>query len=87
MKTKSWRLTLWDILLPRNTSKKTGLPVIIGTHPMPTNYITMHEKLNDWTDQHLEMLKNYNLMDEHEAKKYDSSRLEYVKELKAELSK
>ncbi|MHA1215328.1 MAG: CGGC domain-containing protein [Candidatus Hodarchaeales archaeon] len=66
--------------------EKTSLPVIIGTHPMPTNYINMHKKLGDWSEYHLQLLKNNNLLDKDEVEKYDSSKSEYEKNLLKELS-
>lgn len=67
--------------------EKTQLPVIVGTHPMPTNYITMHNKLQDWTEEHRNMLEKYDLIEKNEAIKYDSSRSEYMDELQKELSR
>ncbi|MHA1971389.1 MAG: CGGC domain-containing protein [Candidatus Hodarchaeales archaeon] len=64
---------------------KTDLPVVIGTHPMPTNYIDMHNKLGDWSEYHLKLLKNNNLLDKDEAEKYDSSRPGYEEALRNEL--
>lgn len=59
------------------TEKETGLPVIVGTHPMPTNYIERHTQLNDWTSQHKEWLAEFHQMDPLESEKYDSSRPDY----------
>ena len=66
--------------------EKTGLPVVIGTHPMPTNYIETHEKIGDWTERHKEMLQEFSLVDPEEAKKYDSSQSSYTDILSHELS-
>jgi predicted metal-binding protein len=30
--------------------KKYGLPVVIGTHPIPLKYMQAHEKLSFWTE-------------------------------------
>ena len=65
--------------------EKTGIPVVVGTHPMPTNYIEMHKKLNDWSNDHIEMLKKFDLIDDQEALKYDSSVPGYLENLKKEL--
>lgn len=73
--------------LKRFIEGKTKLSVIIGTHPMPTNYITLHEKIGDWTDQHKNWLKQFNLMNRNESFKYDSSISSYTHQLQEELSK
>ncbi|MHA1221622.1 MAG: CGGC domain-containing protein [Candidatus Heimdallarchaeota archaeon] len=36
------------------TEEETNLPVVVGTHPMPTNYIEMHTKVGDWSEFHME---------------------------------
>ncbi|NHJ85586.1 MAG: CGGC domain-containing protein [Asgard group archaeon] len=66
--------------------EQTGLPVIVGTHPMPTNYITMHEKVGDWTTYHWELMKKFDLLVPEETDKYDSSKDSYVQLLKKELT-
>jgi hypothetical protein len=49
-----------------------GLPVVVGTHPMPQNYIDTHEKAGDWDrDDAREFLKNVT-GDPKAARKYDS---------------
>lgn len=63
----------------------TKLPVIVGTHPMPTNYIKMHEQLGDWSESHIKMLNDYDLIDSEEAVKYDSSLSSYGENLQKEL--
>ena len=65
--------------------ERTGLPVIIGTHPMPSNYIKMHKKVGDWSETHWEMLEQFQLIDQDEAIKYDSSLPSYEENLKEEL--
>ncbi len=65
--------------------KHTELPVIVGTHPMPTNYIKMHEQLGDWSESHRKMLNEYDLIDSEEAVKYDSSLSSYSENLQKEL--
>lgn len=64
---------------------KTNLPVIIGTHPMPTNYIEMHNRIGDWSDEHKKMLEKFSLLTQRESLKYDSTRIEYGSELKEEI--
>lgn len=71
--------------LQKFIEERTGLTVVVGTHPMPTNYIEMHEKLNDWNEKHREMLKEFDLLDPKEAKKYDSSLPSYNQDLQKEL--
>ena len=65
--------------------EETGLPVIMGTHPMPTNYISMHKKVGDWTKYHLELMQKFDLLDPNEADKYDSSQDSYSILLRKEL--
>ena len=63
--------------------KNIGVKVVIGTHPMPTNYITNHENIQDIPSHY----KKYwdNLADSVEATKYDSTRAVYNRELEKEL--
>ena len=57
-----------------------GLPVVVGTHPMPQNYIDAHEKAGDWdSDNALEFLKNVTGNPET-ARKYDSTNPKFLKE-------
>ena len=57
-----------------------GLPVVVGTHPMPQNYIDAHEKAGDWDrDNALEFLKNVT-GDPEAAGKYDSTNPNFLKE-------
>ncbi|MEA2071324.1 MAG: CGGC domain-containing protein [Asgard group archaeon] len=65
--------------------EQTGLPVIVGTHPMPTNYIEMHQKAGDWTKYHQELMQEFELLIPEEALKYDSTREKYNKLLQKEL--
>jgi len=67
------------------TEEQTGLPVIVGTHPMPTNYIDMHKKVSDWSTYHMELMEKFDLLDADEALKYDSTREEYSIILQKEL--
>lgn len=71
--------------LEKFAKEKTDLPIIIGTHPMPTNYIEMHNKLEDWNEYHKKLLKENNLMKSEETRKYDSSLVEYGENLQKEL--
>ncbi len=63
----------------------TGLPVIVGTHPMPTNYIAMHKKVGDWSKFHLELMEKFDLLHPEETVKYDSTRSDYVSILQKEV--
>jgi predicted metal-binding protein len=56
-----------------------GLPVVVGTHPMPQNYIDAHEKAKDWDmDNAREWLANIT-GDPKAARKYDSTRPDFLK--------
>jgi predicted metal-binding protein len=66
-------------------TERTGLFSIIGTHPMPSNYIEMHKKVNDWSEIHWAMLKQFQLIEQDEIIKYDSSLSSYEEILKKEL--
>ena len=58
-----------------------GLPVVVGTHPMPQNYVDTHAKIGDWKglDEYLKEVTN----DPEGAHKYDSTRADYLKDLKS----
>jgi len=57
-----------------------GLPVVVGTHPMPQNYIDAHGKAGDWErDDAREFLKNVT-GDPEAARKYDSTNPNFLKE-------
>lgn len=50
-----------------------GIPVVVGSHPMPTNYITAHERAGDWAAGHRAHLAA--IVDDREAsERYDSTR-------------
>ena len=56
-----------------------GLPVIVGTHPMPQNYIYAHEKAGDWDrNDAREFLENVT-GDPEAARKYDSTNPNFLK--------
>ncbi|MCE7742920.1 MAG: CGGC domain-containing protein [Candidatus Heimdallarchaeota archaeon] len=63
--------------------KDIGIQVVIGTHPMPTNYIENHEKIQDIPDKYKQYWNN--LADADESTKYDSTRTDYIEELDKEL--
>jgi predicted metal-binding protein len=55
------------------------LPVVVGTHPMPTNYINTHLKAKDWdrngVQKYLEILTD----DPEASLRYDSTRPDFLK--------
>jgi predicted metal-binding protein len=55
------------------------LPVVVGTHPMPTNYIKAHVEAKDWdrsgAQKYLEILTD----DPEASLRYDSTRPEFLK--------
>ncbi len=63
--------------------KNIGVEVVVGTHPMPTNYIEKHGRIDDIPKEY----KLYwdELIDEEGSRKYDSTRSEYIEELQAEI--
>ena len=71
----------------RFVEERTGLPVIIGTHPMPLNYIKMHEKIEDWSETHRKMLEEFQILDKDDSVKYDSSLPTYEEILQEEFDK
>ena len=56
------------------------LPVVVGTHPMPQNYIDCHSDAGDWIgyEEYLENVTG----DPKGAHKYDSTRPDYTESLK-----
>ena len=59
--------------------KYVGIPVIVGSHPMPTNYVNTHLAAGDWDRNGVrEYLKP--LRDDPEASlRYDSTRQDFLK--------
>ncbi|TET72422.1 CGGC domain-containing protein [Candidatus Bathyarchaeota archaeon] len=56
-----------------------GLPVVVGSHPMPQNYIDTHEEYGDWDrDGVRDYLKNI-VGDREAALKYDSTQPDFLK--------
>jgi predicted metal-binding protein len=56
-----------------------GLPVVVGSHPMPTNYVVAHEKAGDWKKDNLQRYLQ-NLVDDKAASdRYDSTRPDFLK--------
>lgn len=55
------------------------LPVVVGSHPMPQNYIDVHEKAGDWRRDGVEAhLKNL-INDVKSSHKYDSTQPDFLK--------
>ena len=56
-----------------------GLPVVIGTHPMPQNYVDAHGKVGDWVgcEEYLKEITG----DPEGSYKYDSTRPDYTESL------
>ena len=59
-----------------------GLPVIIGTHPMPQNYIEAHQSIGDWKRDKAEDMIRPLSSDPLASRKYDSTQPGYLKEPK-----
>lgn len=57
-----------------------GLPVVVGTHPMPQNYIDAHEKAGDWDRDDARVFLVNVMGDPEAARKYDSTNPNFLKE-------
>jgi len=55
-----------------------GLPVVVGSHPMPTNYIVAHEKAGDWRQGNLPRYLENLVDDEAASDRYDSTRADFL---------
>ena len=56
-----------------------GLPVIVGSHPMPTNYIDAHLKAGDWDRPDLQEYLHALTDDPQASLRYDSTRTGFLK--------
>jgi predicted metal-binding protein len=56
-----------------------GLPVVVGSHPMPTNYIVAHEKAGDWKKANLQKYLEKLVDDKAASDRYDSTRADFLK--------
>jgi len=56
-----------------------GLPVVVGTHPMPQNYIDAHERAGDWARDGVKKYLDKITGDHELAKKYDSTDPDFLK--------
>ncbi len=51
--------------------KKFGIEVVIGTHPIPEKYYTVHEKLGTWNGLEWKEKLRYVICDEEKRREYD----------------
>lgn len=56
-----------------------NLPVVVGTHPMPQNYIKTHQKLGDWNRAGVTKYVEKLSADKKASVKYDSTRPDFLK--------
>lgn len=56
-----------------------GLPVVIGTHPMPQNYIDAHEAAGDWDRDKIRGYLKELVKDKQASLKYDSTQPDFLK--------
>jgi predicted metal-binding protein len=56
-----------------------GLPVVVGTHPMPQNYIDAHERAGDWEQDGARQFLKGLVEDGEASRKYDSTRPGFLK--------
>jgi predicted metal-binding protein len=56
-----------------------GLPVVVGSHPMPTNYIVAHTKSGDWQKDNLQRYLQPLVDDKAASDRYDSTRPDFLK--------
>ena len=61
--------------------KVVGLPVVIGTHPMPQNYIDAHEKAEDWERDDVRKYLKGLVEDREASQKYDSTRPDFLRKV------
>jgi predicted metal-binding protein len=58
-----------------------GLPVVVGSHPMPQNYIDAHEKAGDWDRDDVQKYLKGLVEDKDASHKYDSTRPDFLKKV------
>jgi len=56
-----------------------GLPVVVGTHPMPQNYVDAHEAMGDWDRDNVKKYLKSLVKDQKASEKYDSTRPDFLK--------
>jgi predicted metal-binding protein len=59
--------------------KYVGLPAVVGTHPMPTNYMKAHEAAGDWDRDGVRSYGRWIFDDPEASDRYDSTRPEFLK--------
>jgi len=60
-----------------------GLPVVVGSHPMPQNYIDTHEKAGDWDRDDVRKYLKGLVEDREASQKYDSTRPDFLKKIRS----
>ena len=55
-----------------------GIPVVVGSHPMPSNYVRLHARARDWPDELHEHLQPL-VTDNAASDRYDSTRSDFLK--------
>jgi predicted metal-binding protein len=55
-----------------------GVPVVVGSHPMPTNYINAHNKAGDWDKGNRRKYLQILVDDEVLSNRYDSTRPNFL---------
>ena len=61
------RLSYFTSLIPQ----KFGMEVVIGTHPIPENYLSIHQKLGTWKSERDQAVVQHVLTDEEMRRAYD----------------
>jgi predicted metal-binding protein len=56
-----------------------GLPVVVGTHPMPQNYIDAHNNMGDWERDNIHDYLRGLVENRKASEKYDSTRSGFLK--------
>ena len=56
-----------------------GLPVEVGTHPMPQNYVDVHEAAGDWDRDEVRRYLRGLVEDKGASLKYDSIQSDFLK--------
>jgi len=51
--------------------KRNGVKVVVGTHPIPEKYLTMHTSLGTWEDSCWELLTAPTMSDKETRLRYD----------------
>jgi len=59
-----------------------GLPVVVGTHPMPKNYIDAHEAAGDWDRLNVREFLEPLVNNQKASLAYDSTRPDFLKSKK-----